>query len=199
MIVRHSALREHPYFAGGCRARRVPGNAPAAPARHRCGAFWLAALGCLAGRAGAPGWARRPLGPPPRRGASHAAPPPERPDTPAGWPITTFRLWTTMSLVWTIRPHEVFSSHTRWTALPLVVRVPRANRSGLSSVPSPARAQGERRVCTGCPQTCAQRDWTQAAGRRRLSEPVARTDAEHGSGGSSRRPRCGEVGRHERR
>jgi|SRR5579859_4540974 len=83
------------------------------------------------------------------------------PATPAGpGLIATFRLWTKIGRVWTIWLHQVFSSHTRWTALPLVTGLPRAYRSALSSVLSPARAQRRRRVCTSCPQTCAQRDWT---------------------------------------
>src|SRR5262249_16318992 len=57
------------------------------------------------------------------------------------------------------------------------------HRYVFSSSISPASAQGGGRVCQGCPQACAQRDWTWPAGRRRLSEPSARTDVERGSGG----------------
>src|SRR5215470_16820268 len=90
---------------------------------------------------------------------------------------------------------KVFSSHTRWTASPQAVRVPRVHRYSLSSVTSPAGTQGERRVCTGCPQTCAQSDWTWSAARRRLSQPSCRTVCGVRQRGSTRRPRDGEVRR----
>src|ERR1022692_240021 len=40
--------------------------------------------------------------------------------------------------------------------------------SELSTALSPGHAQGLRRVCTGCPQSCAQPDWTSADARTTL-------------------------------
>jgi hypothetical protein len=49
-------------------------------------------------------------------------------------------------------------------------------RADISTALSPCCAQRRRRVCTGCPQACAQRRWTPAGAGARLSEPSDRTD-----------------------
>ena len=68
--------------------------------------------------------------------------------------------------VWMSRRDEVFSPHTRWTTSALAEQVRKDLHPAISPGVSPARTQRDRRVCTSCPQTCAQRDLNAGLVRR---------------------------------